>query len=173
MTISDGSTIIATDLNALITTDLGRLQDDNARVPLGYHRTFTFKNLVASTNALYRRARVIVPFDCYLETLAVRAAEFTAASTLTVTVEGDGALVNWPIEVSGAVGTGTTNVTRLLYDNTKRKVRKSGGGFATVSTAFRVFPKGSTIVITPSTTSVATPSMCSISMALRQFFARE
>jgi hypothetical protein len=173
VTISDGSAITAADLNALTTTDLARLQDDNALVPLGFYYNASFKNLVTGTNALYRRARFVVPCDCYVEAMALQASEFTAASTITAAVTGDGALTNWPITLTGTVGAGRTNVTRLLYDNTKTKVRASGGGFATTSQAFRVFPRGSTITVALSTTSTATPSAAFVSLVMRQFFQRE
>lgn len=188
MTISNGSSIIASDLNTLISTELGLLATDNAQLPLGFVQSFTFPNLVSGTGSTRRKARFVAPFDCYLEALCVQAADQTASSTVKAAVTGDDTLVDnlgdtddfgeerglafWPVKVSGTAGAGITLLSRLLFDNTKKKVGL-GGNFATSSKAFRLISKGSTLLVSASTTSVATPSCVQVALAVRQFFARE
>jgi hypothetical protein len=169
MTIADGQTIIASDLDALTTSALANAQTDNAQLPLGFHLWATFHNLVAGSNALYRRTVFVVPFDCYIESVKVQAGDQTAASTVTLALDFDGVLAPWEISISGSAGAGTTELTRLLYDNTKTKQTN----VAATSMAFRVLPAGTTVAVTVSTTSVATPSMVAVGLCLREFFARE
>ncbi len=169
MTISNGSAIIATDLDALTTAALALIQADNAQLPIGFHHSATFHNVVTGTNASYRKQIFVVPFDCYIESVCVQAGDQTAASTVTATVEADGVLGPWDISISGTAGAGTTHLARLLYDNTKTKQ----SAVSSTSTAFRVLPAGTTVTITVSTTSIATPSVIVVLLALRQFFARE
>ena len=96
MTISNGSAILATDLNAMCTTQLGLLETDNLQLPLGFHHAAVFANLVAGTGATRRKHTFVMPVDCYLEALCLTAADHTAASTTTATVTADGALTSRP-----------------------------------------------------------------------------
>ena len=185
MTISNGSTITEADLNTLTTAALAAIQNDNEAKPAGFNLNFYFHNLVAGTTALRRKAIFVPPFDYYLEALAVQASDQTAASTVQAAVTGDGTMtedlgdnddhgeergfVFWPVKVSGAAGAGRTKLARLLLDNTKGKPKRS---FATGSQAFRVLLAGSRITVSAKTTSVATPSLVQVTLALRSFWAR-
>lgn len=187
MTISNGSTISASDINTGTSTYLGTfLAGDNALVPLGFHVHALFKNVVTGTTAYKRKMRFVVPFDCYLETFAVVAADQTAASTVSAAITADGSMVDdlsddasitdegklvfWPVKVSGTAGSGTTKLSRLLYDGT---LTQAGAKFATANRAFRTLLKGSTITVSVKTTSTNTPSHVHAALVLRQFFARE
>lgn len=185
MTISNGSAIVATDLDTLVTTDLGLVQDDNEGKPLGFNVNFFFHNLVAGTAAARRKSIWVPPHDYYLEALAVQAGDQTAASTVQAAVTGDGTiteslgdntdhgeeqgLVFWPVKVSGAAGAGTTKLARVLLDNTKGKARRN---FPSASQAFRTLLAGSTITVSVKTTSVATPSLVMVTLVMRQLWAR-
>lgn len=178
-------TITVAELDALTTTALGELQDDNAALPLGLNLNFFFPNLVTGTAAARRRAIWIPPFDFYLDALCVQASDQTAASTVEAAVTGDGTMVEdlgdtddhgeengfvfWPVKVSGSAGSGRTLLSRKLLDNTKGK---PGYAFATSSQAFRTILAGSTITVSASTTSTATPSLVQVTLALRSFWAR-
>lgn len=170
MAISNGSASLAADLNAMLSASLAAIQSDNAQLPAGLILPLSFHGLVAGTTAERRKAIFVAPFDLIVESVAVQAADFTAASTTTVTITGDGPLVNWPISVSGTTGAGIVKLSRLLYDNTKTNAAKS---FALTSRAYRVFPRGSTITVTVSTTSVATPNTCVVILACREFYGRD
>lgn len=188
MTISNGSAILAADLNTLTAAELALLATDNAQLPLGFVIPFHFPNLVASTTSYRRKCKFVAPWDMYVEALAVQAADQTAASTVSAAVSGDGTLVDdlgdsddfgeerglvfWPAKVSGSAGTGITLLSRLLFDNTKTKAGR-GGSFATASRAFRTVLKGSTLTVSAKTTSVATPSYVTVALAVRQFLGRE
>jgi hypothetical protein len=173
MTIADASTIIAADVNALITSGLATIQDDNDRLPLCFRFATQFPNLVASTDPLYSRARFVLPFDCYLETLAVLCGDQTASSSITATLTADGAQRDWPTSITGTAGAGATALGRLLYDNTKSKIQKNSFGFGANARAFRTFTKGGTAILAMSTTNVATSSVVSVSLVFRQFFGRD
>jgi len=170
MAITNGQTITAADLNAMLSSSLASIQSDNAQLPAGLLVPFAFHDLATGTAATRRKAIFVAPFDLIVESVAVQASDFTAASTTTVTITGDGPLVNWPITVSGTTGAGIVKLARLLYDNTKTNAAKS---FATTSRAFRVFPRGSTITVTASTTSAATPNTCIVILACREFYGRD
>ena len=169
MTIANGSVLANADLNALTTTQQTLLATDAAQLPVGFHHGVTFANLVASTVAYRRKHTFIMPADCYLDALAVTASDFTAASTITTVVTADGALANWPLQRTGGVGAGFNALSRILYDNTKTRVKLS---FDLTAQSFRVFPRGTTVVVTMSTTSVATPSQAAVCFAFRQYFQR-
>lgn len=168
MTIGNGNTATASDVLAMMATAMQAVQDDNEQVPAGLLLRQEFHNVVAGTSAERRKWVFVVPFDCYLEALSVEAGDHTAASTTTVALTADGAFYNWPVTISGTTGAGRTLLSRLLYDNTKSKQRK----VSTVSRALRALPAGTTVTVTVTTTSVATPSRVGVSLILREFFAR-
>jgi hypothetical protein len=174
MSISDASTVTAADLNAMTTTQQGNVQADNAQLPLGFLLHLRFPTRVAGGFNVVpsRRAKsvFVAPCDVYVETVAVTTGDHTNPSTVTVEITGDGALVNWPIKVTGATGASPTLFSRLLYDNTKTK---PSADFSTTSRAFRVFPKGSTITVQAASNSVATFTMLGVEVVFRQFFQRQ
>lgn len=170
MAITNGSAVLAADLNAMLSSSLAAIQSDNAQLPAGLLVPLSFHGLTNATVSTRRKAIFVAPFDLIIESVAVQAADFTAASTLTVTITGDGPLVNWPVSVSGTVGAGVVKLARLLYDNTKTNAAKS---FALTSRAYRVFPRGSTITVSVATTSVATPNTCVVILACREFYGRD
>ena len=186
MTLSNGSTILASDLNAMVTTALGNVQTDNAQVPGVYQLHLTFPACVTSTVSYRRKCTFVVPFDCYLETFAVESADQTASSTVKGAITGDGTIVDdladgdsltdegklvfWPTKVSGSAGAGNTKLARLLFDGT---LTKAGVDFATTNRAHRTFLRGSTITVSVMTSSVATASFIHAVLVLREFFARE
>lgn len=170
MTIANGNTIAAADLNAWLTTQLGLIQDDNEQLPLGTLLNFFFHDLVTSTPERQRKAVFVMPFDGLVEVLAPQCGDHTAASAFTVALTADGAFANWPTSLTGTVGAGINKPTRLLYDGTKTKAALN---FSTTARAFRVLPRGSTVTLVVSSASVATPSTCQVCVVLRQFFQRE
>jgi hypothetical protein len=171
MAITNGSTITEADLDAMLSSSLAAVQADNAQLPAGLLIPLWFNGLVAGTAPTRRKAIFVAPFDLIVESVAVQAADFTNPSTLTVTITGDGPLVNWPISVSGSIAAGgVVKLARLLYDNTKTNAAKS---FALTSRAYRVFPRGSTITVSVSTTSVAVANTCVVMIACREFYGRD
>jgi hypothetical protein len=184
--ITNGSAILKADLDALVSTQLGLVQDDNEQVPGSYTLHFQFRGVVDGSTDAYAKAVFVCPFDCYLETFAVSAGDQTAASTVKAAITGDGTLVNdlddaesltdegklvfWPVKVSGAAGSGHTKLTRLLYDGTKTR---AGVSFATTSRAHRTLLKGSTLTVSVATSGIATASLICVALVLREFWARE
>lgn len=176
MTVANGSAILAADLAALTTTQLGLVQADNAALPGAHAMHFYFQNLVATTPAYESKLTFVVPADFYLEAIAVESSNHTAASTTTVTVQsnanvGDasGTLGLWPATITGTTGTGTTKLARVLYDGGKSPPKRD---FATGSKAFRTYNKGNTLQMTVSTTNTTTPSWVHVVLVARSFYAR-
>jgi hypothetical protein len=168
--MSLSATVLASELNTLITSALTTLQTDNAQVPLGLEQNFFFANINSSTTPANAQTIFVAPFDLYVEALCVQCGNFTNPSTVTVNVTGDGALSNFPLTATGSIAAaGTVNISRRLLDNTKT----SNKGFAKTSQMFRVFTTGETITITVSTTSLAAATACMVTLAMRQFFARD
>lgn len=163
MTLANGSMSAAGDVT--LASSLSTLASDNAQKPLAVPLTFIWKNL-SNTSAT---KSFVMPFDGYLETLAVQAADQTAASTVTCAVTSTGVLDAFPVQVTGTAGTGITKLSRLLYDGTRASVASTQ---LANNRAFRVLPKGSTVVVTMTTTSTATPSALQATLLLRSFFAR-
>lgn len=172
MAITNGQPIEIADLNAMVTSALGLVQVDNAQLPLGGQFDVFIPSLVVGTALAARRKQFVAPCDLLIETVAVQVSNFTAASFITVDVEGDGALVNWPIHVEelSLAGGAIEKLDRVMYDGTPTHPNDDPAG---TQRAFRVFPRGSTINITAETDSVATPSTCQIAVVWRQFFQRE
>lgn len=174
MAITDGLVVAVADLNAQVTGAQALLQADNAQLPVGFDVSFQFESIVAGgLNAVPpRRLKKIfvVPFDCYLDALAVMGGDVTNPSNVTVALTGDGALPNWPTTITGAFGASPALMPRLLYDNTKTKI---GADFATASRAFRVYPRGATCTLQVTAASATTASLVQVLLAFRQYFARE
>jgi hypothetical protein len=188
MTLSNGSIALAADMNAAASTQLGLIQDDNEQLPGAYELHLQWRDVVAGTSSNAYRAKYVFvcPFDSYLETFAVSGGDHTAASTLAAAITGDGTLIAsvsnsdtigdegqlvfWPTKVSGTAGAGATKLARLLFDGTKTK---SDLAFATTNRAHRTLLKGSTLTVSVSSSSVATASLVTVALVLREFFARE
>lgn len=169
MTVANGSAILAADLAALTTAQLALLQADNAALPGALGLRFHFQNLVASTPAYASKSIIVVPFDMYLDVLAVEAKNHTAGATTTVTLSEP--LGTWPTTITGTTGgAGPTRLTRLLYDNSRAPPKRD---FATASSAFRMFNKGSTLTLTATTTNTTTASWVHVNLVARSGYARE
>lgn len=186
MSIANDSAALAADLNTMVTTQLGLLQDDNEQIPGAYELHLQFRGVVDGSTDAYAKYVFVCPFDCYLETFAVSSGDQTAASTLKGSLTGDATLVNdldddesvteenrivfWPTKVSGEAGAGQTKLARLLFDGTKTK---QGLNFATTNRAHRTLLKGSTLTLSVATSSVAAGSLITVALVLREMLARE
>ncbi len=186
MSIANGSAATAADTNAMVTTALGLVQDDNEQLPGAYELHLQFRGTVASSTDAYARYVFVCPFDCFVETFAVSSGDQTAASTLIGAITGDGThvsdladtasvteenqIVFWATKVSGAAGAGATKLARLLFDGTKTK---QGLNFATTNRAHRTILKGSTLTVSVATTSINAPSLITVALVLREMLARE
>lgn len=184
MAITNGSTILKADLDAMATTQLGLVRDDNGQAPGVYELHLQFRGVVAGSTDAHARYVFVCPFDCYLETFAVSAGDqvgtvrgaVTGNATVvdgladTASIGDEGQLVFWPTKVSGAAGAGLTQLGRLLYDGTKTK---QGLNFATTNRAHRTLLKGSTITVSVSADAGAVASLITVALVLREFFARE
>lgn len=176
MPITNGSTVLAADLNGMATTALALVQADNAHLPAGLELHLHFPGLVAATDLTLRRAVFVAPIDLLLESVAVETGNHTAASTSTVKVVSDGALMNGTsddgrgVSVTGTSATGAIDkFSRLLLDNSRTNVAVD---FASTAEAFRVFPAGSTVTVTIETTSVAVTSAAHVVLVFREFWGR-
>jgi len=170
MTIANASTITAADLATLTTASLALLRTDNALVPCGEQINLPFNALVASTPLGSRTAVIVLPHDFLVETVGCNTFLMTASSRTTVTVTCD-ACPTMAISLDNATSAALVRFARLAYDGTMAS--KTDKDFALTSRAVRVWPRGSTITVTVSTTSVATTSTCHVYLSGRSFMARE
>lgn len=162
MTISNGSTIDKADLDALLTAGMTKIIADRQRAPHGYHLSFSFRNLVASTPQAARTKRFVIPRDCYLEAMALTASD-SSGETISADLTGDGALANFPVGLSGTVTIGLSSVSRKFYDSTITK---------DLDRAFRLLNQGSTCTLLVSTTETSVNTQVTVTLVLRQFLGR-
>lgn len=156
--------ITDSDLNAYVTGSMASLIADKELLTRCHHVSFQFVNTFSDTAEQFRQRRFVVPRDCFVETVSLSGFNDGVLSTVSVNIVGDGALVNWPINVSASF-TNYVNINRLWYNNATTKY---------ADRAFRVFPQGSTITITISNTkpSGGTNTHCNVGFVLRQFYGR-
>lgn len=157
--------ITTTTLNTYVTSNMADIIADKQLITRGHQMTFQFVNLLASTPEKSRQRRFVVPRSCFIETVFAYGYEPFTTETITVNITGDGALINWPIDMSEAYN-GSRNFSRTWFNNASTKYRDRG---------FRVLPQGSTVTLTVSSTlsSVgASNSFLTVGLVLRQFYGR-
>lgn len=154
--------ITATDLNAYVTNDLADLIADKELLTRSHQLSFQFKNFLDTTAEELRQRSFVVPRSCFVETVYVYGYNYTASSTVTVNIAGDGALSNWPIEMSDTF-LSTSNFTRTWFNNATSKYNDRG---------FRVLPQGSTVTVTVSNTKTTGNTLLTVGLVLRQFYGR-
>lgn len=158
-------TITASDLNDYVINGQADIIDARGIQPVGVHHYLVFDGIEDSVAAHRRKSTIVVPRSCFLETLAVSKYDngSNAGMRLTVTVAGDGALENWPIEMSMVTtAVAYEHFVRTFYDNTFTKYGDR---------AFRVFPQGSTLQVSVSNDS-GDPVNLGVCFVLRQFYGR-
>jgi hypothetical protein len=157
------TTISAADLNNYVTGSMSDLIDDKELLTRSHQLSFQFKDFFDTTPEASRQRRFVVPRSCFIETVYVYGFNYSVSSTVTVNITGDGALVNWPIEMSDTFSS-TRNFTRTWFNNASSKYRDRG---------FRVLPQGSTVTITVSNTKpTGGNTLLTVGLVLRQFYGR-
>lgn len=179
MTLANGSLILASDLAGMATAQLALLAADNGQLPLGLQHAFQFPGITAAllaSNPERCKAVFVMPWDGYVETMAVQGGDLTAASTTTATLTCPGPITStglgpdpFPVTQSGTTGAGIVKLARIIYDGTKGRV---GATYMPTNRAFRVIPRGNTVTVNVTTTSVAAASMLTVSLLVRQFLGR-
>lgn len=173
MTIANASAVLAADLNTMASTSLGLVAADNAQLPLAHEVCFTWQNVTAtvvSNNPERLKCVFVVPFDCFIETVAIVGNDFTASSAIGVVVSCPGLLEPaLPLTFSATIGTGINKLTRILYDNTRGSASPA---YASVNPALRILLKGATATVSVTTNSSATPSSIQVTLLLRSTFNR-
>ena len=157
--------ITAADLNAYVTNDLADLIADKELLTRSHQLSFQFKDFFDTTAEELRQRKFVVPRSCFIETVYVYGYNYASPSpsTVTVNITGDGALSNWPIEMSDTFST-TSNFTRTWFNNATSKYNDRG---------FRVLPQGSTVTITVSNTKPSGGNtLLTVGFVLRQFYGR-
>jgi hypothetical protein len=171
MSLTNNTTILAADLQALTTTARAALQLDSAQLPLGWLYSAQFAGLTLNTTLTRRRTFFTAPFDCTVESFGVTAYGFDALSIGTVNITAPGVLASFPLQQTGSIaGTGPTRLSRVFYDGAKGK---TGAQYMTLNPAVRMLYAGTRCTITVATTvNLTTTSHLQVAIALRQFFAR-
>jgi len=154
--------ITSAELNNYATNRMDELQDDKAMLTRSYQTAFQFISVGSSTPLASRQKRFVVPRTCFVETVFAYGDNGATSKTIDVTVEGDGALVNWPIELQDTF-LNASNFNRTWFNNASTKYRDRG---------FRVFPQGSTITITVAYDAPSTVTILTVGFVFRQFYGR-
>lgn len=155
--------ITATDLNAFVTNDLASVIADKELVTRSHQLSFQFKDFFDTTTESLRQRRFVVPRSCFVESVYAYGYNYALPGTMTVNITGDGALNNWPIEISDTFSS-TSNFSRTWFNNATTKYRDRG---------FRVLPQGSTVTVTVSTDkAVGGNTLLTVGLILRQFYGR-
>ena len=155
--------ITATDLNAFVTNDLASVIADKELATRSHQLSFQFKDFFDTTAESLRQRRFVVPRSCFVESVYAYGYNYASSGTMTVNITGDGALSNWPIEISDTFSS-TSNFSRNWFNNATTKYRDRG---------FRVLPQGSTVTVTVSTDKVVGGNtLLTVGLILRQFYGR-
>lgn len=157
------TTITEADLNNYVTDSMSSLIADKELLTRSHQLSFQFKNFFDTTAEALRQRSFVVPRSCFVETVYVYGFNYTISSTVTVSITGDGALSNWPIEMSDTFNT-TKNFSRTWFNNFTSKYNDRG---------FRVLPQGSKVTITVSNTKPSGGNtILTVGLVLRQFYGR-
>lgn len=154
-------TITASDLNDYVTGSMSSLIADKELLTRTHQFTFQFQDYRSFDSAQQKTKRFVVPRSCFIESTFVHGVN-PISETITVNITGDGALVNWPIEISGTFN-GSFQLARKWYNNAQTKTGDRG---------FRVLPQGSTITVTVDTTNTTGNRTLTVGLVLRQFYGR-
>lgn len=159
--------ITAADLNAYVTNDLADLIADKQLLTRSHQLSFQFKDFFDTTAEALRQRRFVVPRSCFIETVYAYGYDYPAPHTsMSINITGDGALNNWPIEMSHTFTSVSENFSRTWYNNASTKYNDRG---------FRVLPQGSTVTVTVSSTRVSggtSTNLLTVGFVLRQFYGR-
>ena len=148
MTIANGSTILAADLNTMAQPALVNTRVDNTRLPGGVEFIATLVGVVATTPSYRSKVRVVVPVDMRVESIALQTSPGTVGAVVTVDVTGDGALPNFAMRSQVTLTAGLAKSSRRFFDNTM--AANPGVNPELTSRVGRLLPRGSTITITVS-----------------------
>lgn len=172
MSITNGSTILAADLNAMALPALVNTRVDNARLPGGVELMATLVGVVDTTPAYRSKVRVVVPVDMRVESVAVQCSPGTVGAVVVVDVTGDGALPNFAMQVRATLTAGLAKAARLLFDNTM--TANPGVTPSLTSRVGRLLTRGSTITITvTSATNVVATMVTQVVIVGRSSHARD
>ena len=154
-------TILASDLNDYVTGSMSSLIADKELLTRSHQFTFQFQDYRSGDSAEKKTKRFVVPRSCFVESVFAYGVN-PISETITVNIVGDGALVNWPIQISGTFN-GSFQLDRKWYNNAQTK---------TGDRSFRVLPQGSTISVSVDTTNTTGNRILTVGLLLRQFYGR-
>lgn len=157
MTISDGSLITITDLNASHTTILSNLSSDNQTLPAVYWLNVSFNDVTASTTLARRTRKVILPDDQVLVEVAVSSGDLDGYLAIDF---DNGAMIE-PIEVHETQATGFDKLPRWFVAS------------KTQTPAVQLLLRGSQLEIIVETTSTAVPNTVNVALGLVSEWRRQ
>lgn len=156
------TTITATDLNNYVTGSMSSLIADKELLTRSHQFAFQFQDFQSGDSAEKKTKRFVVPRSGFLESVFIYGYN-SGSETITVSITGDGALSNWPLEFSETFNA-ANNFTRKWYNNAQTKTGDRG---------FRVLPQGSTIdVFVNTSASSGVNRFLTVGLVLRQFYGR-
>lgn len=108
MTISNDSTILASDRNTAFDATITTLQTANRALPMVQQQNFVFRNVISSTSAQLRRAAFVMPDDLFINEVDF-SVYGTSGATYTLTVSSTNMIED--VEMS-LTATGTGNLVQ-------------------------------------------------------------
>jgi hypothetical protein len=145
MSISNGQTIVASDVNSAFTSSLSSLRTDNAYLPTLFWLPVRFDNIVSGTASVWLSQDIVLPDDYILADVAILGGEHNG--TVTVSVNNSALIV--PISMTATLGANYVAATRY---------------YTTTTNPVQLFLKGSTVRVTVSTTNVVATSTLTVSL---------
>jgi hypothetical protein len=139
VTVSNGSTILAADVNAVHTTNLSNLNTLARTLPALTWMRVAFPAVVTGSADAFKSYSIIIPDDFIIAEVAVASGEGNGADTVTL----DNSAMLQPISISHTRGAGFQKATRWYSDATH---------------ATGILLKGSTLIVTLSTTNTSASS---------------
>jgi hypothetical protein len=148
MTIAAGSTILASDLNAINSSGLTSLRADLATEPRWHVLNLLFKNVASATAIAWKTRDIVIPDDLYIAEVAIQSSDHVGAVVVTL---DNGAMVQ-PISISATLATG---------------ISKGDRWYSTATNVQQILYKGSILNCTITTTNTTTPSLLNVSLILK------
>ncbi len=144
MSITNGQTILSTDLLAMDATATTNLALNNLFKPTQMNINFFFPNVVVSSSARNTQAIFIPPDDYFLNDVAISTGG--TDGTITVTID-NGAMIE-PISMTATVGGSSVFLTKFP--------RYYGTGSTATAKPVQVLLKDSQVIITITNTDITT-----------------
>ncbi len=148
MAISNGSVILASDVNTFADSALSDLEGDNGTFPCVHWLNLKFDNIVSGTLPPWTVRNVVIPDDAVIAEVVISGGEHNGVVTVSI---DNGAMIT-PINITATLGANYVKASRY---------------YSTATNPLQILMKGSTLTVTVTTTNAVTPSRLQIAIGLK------